>query len=307
MKKSKVILPIIIPAIISGCQTTSTASSSKDCGYYENNQPEYVLSDSGKQYITNHVKSTNVGSHEPQFKNKKYFDPVINNAFKFSDTSSKKPFYSSLQQDDIFEIDKKLYIYSGYKMVKIITSTCQVFWYERENYARATLSGIRRADGKELNIQDHKFILGKNNLKEFIIPKATIKEDKFKNTIKIIGLYDNGMMFRDWGSIKTRKMNDNSVQLYADVKFLKDWAHLDHAYDEDANRRKLTRIDTDVDCSGVFLGCWLTETIGIDLPISYLQQKTDGFKVKVAGKKELVLNVSSYQVKQILDAIKDFQ
>lgn len=312
---------IAISFLVTGCQTTAPkatlATSSVNtpseqttklgCGYDENNQPEYELTDLAKQYVTNSIKSTPNGNYDPQYNNKKYFDPVVNNTFKFSVETQKNKFYERFQKDDIFELNGKPYIYSGYEMVKIITSSCQVFWYERGNYASQTMRNIQRADGNKFGLTDYQFILGDKNINEFQPPKAKIVHDKFKNSIKITGLYDNNMMFRDWGSTKTGKLDDDYVQLYADVKFLGEWAHLDHAYDEDANRRKLVKIDTDIDCSSDVLGCQLTETIGIELPISYLETKPNGFEVKVSGKQERVLKISSYQTAQILDAINTYK
>jgi len=156
-------------------------------------------------------------------------------------------------------------------------------------------------------LDDYKFILGEKNLKPFQIPPAKIENDKFKNTIKITGLYDNNMMFRAWGSTKTGKLNDSNVQLYADVKFLENWAQLEQAYDENANERKLVKIDKDANCSNKYLGCQLTETVGVELPINYLKTKPNGFELKVSGKQERILKIASYQIKQILDAVKNLE
>ncbi|WP_312517825.1 hypothetical protein [Stutzerimonas nitrititolerans] len=315
--KWKLALPTLsLSLLIAGCQATAPTATSDssngktakaECGFYQTDQPEYELTQLAKQYVTNSVRSTPNGSFDPQFRNKNYFKPVIENTFKFSLDTQKQNLYNELQKDDIFELDNQPYVYSGYEMVKIVTSTCQVFWYERGNFASITLENVKRADGRELSLNDYKFILGEKNLKPFHIPPAKIEHDKFKNTIKITGLYDNSMMFRAWGSTKTGKLNDSNVQLYADVKFLENWAHLEHAYDEDANQRDLVKIDKDANCSNKYLGCQLTETVGIEIPISYLKTKPNGFELKVSGKQERILKIASYQIKQILDAIKSLE
>lgn len=316
MKWNLALPAISLSLLIVGCQATAPTVNSgspsgktakAECGFYQTDQPEYELTQFAKQYVTNSVRSVPGESFDPQFRNSNYFKPVMENTFKFSLDTRKHSFYNKYQKDDIFELGDQSYVYSGYEMVKIITSTCQIFWFERGNFASLTLANVQRADGKELSLSDYKFILGEKNVKPFQIPPAKIENDKFKNTIKITGLYDNNMMFRAWGSTKTGKLNDPNVQLYADVKFLENWAHLEHAYDENANQRKLVKIDKDANCSNKYLGCELTETVGIEIPISYLRTKPDGFELKVSGKQERILKIPNYQIKQILDAVKNLE
>ncbi|ANQ19622.1 hypothetical protein [Vibrio natriegens] len=145
-----------------------------------------------------------------------------------------------------------------------------------------------------------------------VVPQtAEIERDKFTGKFTIRTHYKDGMMFRAWGDNVSNKLVSDQVQLYADVLCWGEYCSLDSSYDENSNERKLMPIASDVDCSlvkytGDESSCKITETIGIDIPVSYLKQKRNGFEIKVMGRKSAIIKVSGDQVRQILEGIEPF-
>lgn len=296
-----------------GCQSTaptytgSNNSSSEECNFTEISGTSFTPTALTKRYITNSFKSS-PDSYDPQLSNKDYFAPLQTESFKFTGKTVPKKLASTFKKEDRIEIDGKPYVFNGFEWAEIVTESCKVYWYDRGNYVKLMKEDVVKSNGTDFTVIDYKSLLGTKNFHEFIIPPAEVTRDKFKETITVRGDYDDGILLRTWGSTRTNKLLDDTIQLYADVKFRENWAFLDSAYDEDANERKLTKIDTDTDCSAssLGLGCMLTETVGIEIPISYLEAKQNGFEIKVSGKSESIIKVKGYQVRQILDGIKPF-
>lgn len=299
-----------------GCQTTNKAIGVKSengtpqCGYEEMASNEYMLSEfiRGK-YITNVISSVSNSYGDPQFNNKEYFAPLAHQKFKFTDEEFKNAYYYlngnpkvNLKSDTV-ELNGVPYTYRNNSKVKIITEGCLEYWFERGTYITSTVQNVEKADGGNFILKDYFDVLGKNNL-SINNEKATIEHDKFTNTSTIKSSYDNKMLLRAWYKSSELK-KPKTIQLYADVVFLDSWGHLDTAYTDDSNVRKLTKIGTDVDCSGKSLigSCYLTETVGVEIPVEYLENKKDGFEVKVMGSGSKVIKVKGYLVKQMLDAL----
>ncbi|ELA9389658.1 hypothetical protein [Vibrio diabolicus] len=300
-------------SILVGCQSTAPtytgngSTSAESCNFAGISGTSFTPTAMTRRYITNTFNSV-PDSYDPQLSNKDYFAPLQTESFKFTGKTIPKKLASRFKKEDRVEIDEKPYVFSGFEWAEVVTESCKVYWYERGNYVKTMKEGVVKSDGTDFTIADYKSFFGEKNFREFVVAPAEVKRDKFKETITIRGDYDDGILFRAWGSTKTNKLLDNTVQLYADVKFRENWAFLDSAYDEDANKRKLTKIDSDTDCStsSLGLGCILTETVGIEIPISYLETKPNGFEIKVSGKSESIIKVKGYQVRQILDGVKPF-
>lgn len=310
----KIVALGITVSILAGCQSapqtytnsdnnSTNSNSSQPCDFNLIPGTSFTPTELTKQYITNSFKSE-PGSYDRQFSNKAYFAPLQTEAFKFTGKTEPNKYASSYRKENRIEINGKPYVYQADEYAEIATESCKLYWYVRSNYITNMQRDLNKTDGTDYTLADYQSLLGEKNFHEYTVPPAQVEVDKFKNIIKIRGDYDDGKFFRAWGSPKTNKLSSSSVQLYADVKFRSDWAFLDTAYDEDANRRNVTKIDTDTDCNEY--GCTLTETVGIDIPISYLKTKTNGFEIKVSGKRESILKVKGYQVRQILDGIKPF-
>lgn len=301
--------------LLMGCQTTSAPvvtsndSNVKGCGFEDMQVSEFALTSLSKKYVTNSISST-PESTDPQFNNKEYFSPVINGTFKFTGERVQKRSYEKYAKPETFQFDKVTYQFKGYDHEKIITNSCQTFWFERGNHVTLIKHSLEKVDGSSFTIDDYKSILNTENVTKYIAPKVKIKHDKFKKTILITGTKEGNSFFRAWGNTDTGKLTKNSVQLYTSVKFRDDWGFIDNAYDEDANMRKVVKIHTNTDCSSrlrkLGLGCSLTEDVGISLPISYLETKPDGFEIKLVGKREAIVRVEAYKVKQILDGVKPY-
>lgn len=308
----KIIAFSVAACVITGCQSTAPTykadvvdlnNSLGVCDFSAISGTSFTPTPMTRKYITNSFHSE-PRSVDPQYSNKAYFLPLQTEAIKFTGKTVPNKYASNYQEEDRIEIEGKPYSYNGYEYAEIVTESCKLYWYNSGNYITNMQRSFNKTDGTDYSLSDYKSLLGDKNLHEYIVPNATVETDKFKGIIKIHGDYDDHMFFRAFASTKTNKLASNSVQLYANVSFLGDWAFLDTAYDEDTNRREVTKIDTDTDCNTY--GCTLTETIGIDIPISYLRTKTDGFEIKVSGKRDSVLKVKGYQVRQILDGIKPF-
>jgi hypothetical protein len=296
-------------SILTGCQSTppTYTGTAESCDFNQINATSFMPTEMTKKYITNTFKST-PDSYDPQLRNKDYFSPLQTESFKFTGKIVPKTFSSQYKKEDRVEINGIPYVFNGYEWAEIVTESCKIYWYDRGNYVNMMKNGSVKSDGSEFTIADYKSFFGEKNFQELTIAPARVEHDKFKESIIIRGDDDDGILFRAWGSTKTNKLNDNNVQLYARVKFIENWAHLDLAFDEDANKRQLTKIGTDVDCSSssLGLGCTLTETVGIEIPVSYLRTKQNGFQIKVSGSREAIITVKGYQVKQILAGIEPF-
>lgn len=300
-------------SILTGCQSTAPTytgngtSSDNSCNYASISGTSFTPTVMTRRYITNRFKSS-PDSYEPQLSNKDYFSPLQTESFKFTGKTIPKKLSSTYKKEDRVEVDGNPYVFSGFEWAEVVTESCKLYWYDRGNYVKVMKEEVVKSNGTDFTIADYKSFFGEKNFRELVISPAEVERDKFKETITIRGDYDDGILLRAWGSTKTNKLLNNTVQLYANINFMENWAFLDSAYDEDANKRKLTKIDTDTDCStsSLGLGCKLTETVGIEFPISYLETKPDGFEVKVSGKSEAIITVKGYQVRQILNGVKPF-
>jgi hypothetical protein len=319
MKKSLSILLII--ASLNGCQSISSAPETVgntldngviDCGYENINSAEYVKAPDYKmKYITNIFSSDPTSISEKQFYNQSYFAPLATEKFKITSTEIKNKYYygtagepnSRLKKDNKI-IDGERYEYQNASDVKIITESCKVYWLKRGQYMDLTVRNLRLADGSEFKVSNYEDLLGSNNFMKFTAPEAKVTYDKFTKTSKIESTLDRNLMLRTW-------MKDNSVgrpkeiQIYADVRFLDKWGHLEKAFTETGIVTEITKIDTDIDCSTKRLlgGCSLTETVGVSLPYAFYESNKQGFEVKLQGTRSKVIKVKDYQIQQVLDAV----
>ena len=112
-------------------------------------------------------------------------------------------------------------------------------------------------------------------------------------------------MLRTW-SDSDMKTKPNEFQVYVDLGFIGDWGHITSARTRDGNKYSVAKIGTDIDCGGS-LGCYLTETVGVSLPISFLEENRDGFDMKFYGSQQKEITVSGYHVKSLLKGLEQIK
>lgn len=228
---------------------------------------------------------------------------------------------SSCTKDNITErtrlIQGELFVTSedDGRLLQVVNKSCQLA-YIGKGHSYEPDRIITRKDGNSLGEQDYKNMYGEDFHRKLEMQPVNIEKDKFNNTLTITGLsfqgldytlpyYDNNLrMFRAFGDLKTNKLVDDTVQLYVKLGF-SDWATIDRAYDEDSNLYKTLKIDSDAKCSSY--GCVHYETVGVNIPISYLITKKDsGFEMKFSGKQSRVMLIPKYLVRQILNGVEPF-
>lgn len=308
--------------LLAGCQTTSksnligkkvetqSGSVKQECGYDQIQSSEYrVADDYEMKYITNIFSTDPTASYEKNFNNPNFFAPLANEKFKFTSKEIKNKFYYNADGKPNFRLkkDNKIidgvrYEYQNASDVMVITENCRVYWFERSQYLDITSKGIKNADSSDLTAANYEEIMGPNNFWPFVPPSAEVYFDKFKKTTEIKSSFDSNVMLRTWARENSKP---NEIQIYADVKFLDKWGHLERAYTETGETADIVKIQTDVNCEtrSVLGACTLTETVGFSFPISFFESNRSGFEIKVEGTRSKIIKVKDYQVSQVLHAI----
>ena len=137
-----------------------------------------------------------------------------------------------------------------------------------------------KADAQPFNINDLTYAYGSNNVKP-VEYKVKVDVDDFADIATIKTEFQDKIMLRTW-SDSNLKTKPKEFQIYVDLVFFGDWGHIDSARTRDGKKHSITKIGTDVDCGGSF-GCYLTETVGVSLPISFLEKNKNGFDMKFYG------------------------
>lgn len=240
--------------------------------------------------------------------NYKYTDadylPLSGLKFKFTGTLAPKEFKSQNPYKKVITIDGVPVEFDSNIKSAVITESCHTYWFSGHinyDYITGESAGIfEKIDKTKLTVEDFKYVYGPDNVKPYA-PKVKIDVDKFAKTATISTEYQDSLMLRAWTDSGLSK-KPKEIQIYTEIMLL-DWAHFDRAISDDGNKRTLVRIDTDVrNCGGV-LGCQVYETVGVSVPLGYVEKNVEGFEVQVYGQQKKVIKVPKYQITSILEAI----
>ncbi|MFQ5346443.1 MAG: hypothetical protein ACE5ED_01195 [Rhodothalassiaceae bacterium] len=127
---------------------------------------------------------------------------------------------------------------------------------------------------------------------------ADIKYDKFVKSYDVSTPFYDNMLIR--GSVDAKSNRIIYVQLYTDLVFFEEWGYIETSIDTDGNRHEVTQISSDVDCYSEFLGCELTEGIGITLSKDFLESHRNGFEIKAYGAQEKIITVPRQLIESFL-------
>lgn len=319
-KKNVFMLLIILVFFISSCSTSSfnkkpekfVDGSSKQCSYSAIKGPEYrvsgVLAEDPYLYVTvdeNSKYSFEEYSPYDQTKNRENYGSLLSQKFKVLErnlgmgSGVSNAYTNSDGYDKQILLGNNIFEYRDPGKMKIVTEDCSVYYIKSEIDPSRYDYNFKKGDGSELDDTDYFNLLGKAvrvaNL------EAKVEYDKFKKIYRI----STPMIFDQYllrGVISGESKKLVSVQLYAIVKFLGDWGHLDRAYDEEGERHELVKISADAKCS--LLPCLLEETVGVELSMAYLQRHLDGFSIKVYGKQEQEIKIPSALIISFIDGYK---
>lgn len=310
--KTKLIV-IALTASMTGCMTTQQATEST----------MVPTKSVDSQQVKNCVYDSMPGSEFSYIGDPKYFslyfeddqgylgrsnigETLKGKKFKFS--GNLKPGATAINTyPKVLNIQGKDYSFASNVDTAVMFEGCSTaLWFKGHvNYnALIEKRSFEKIDKTPFNAQDLAYAYGTKNVKEASY-EPIITTDEFDDSSTIKTEYQDRMLLRTWSN-STLTKKPKSFQVYADLLFLHDWGHIRTARTKDGKVHELTKIDTDVDCSGSF-GCSLTETVGVTLPISMLQKNPNGFQIKFYGTREQVISVSGYHVKTLLEGIKKIQ
>jgi hypothetical protein len=140
-----------------------------------------------------------------------------------------------------------------------------------------------------------------------------VESDQFSKDITLtgVGVLINPLggtvrkwFIRSWINKDTHAV---SHQLYVSISYTGDWKFFQWAADDTSKTLEVVKIDSHVDsCSGGFLGCDLSETVGITLDDATLRGRaTQGYQIKLSAKSgdALILDISPEQITKQLAAV----
>lgn len=278
--------------------TKSSPSLNSSCGYENMPSSEFVYTGNEKYFSLyfesdrGYLGKSNLGK---DLVGKKFkFSGNINQS---SGAINKYPKIINIEGVD-YEFD------SNVKTAVMFEGCTSALWFKgHTNYQ--TIQGkekFNKVDGTSFTVEDLAYAYGTTNVKPAVY-EAIIETDEFADTATIRTKFQDRVLLRAWSNKKlTKKPKD--FQLYADLLFLNDWGNVKTARTKDGKAYTLTNINKDADCSRI-TGCALTETVGVVLPISLLENNKDGFQVKFYGTKQQVVNVSGFHVKSLIKGLSE--
>lgn len=147
-------------------------------------------------------------------------------------------------------------------------------------------------------------------------PPASVKveDSKFENAVTFIGIEGRhvGNQYNRYflRSFMNKKSGQVAHQLYVSDHYDGYWEIWSRANSEDAQPLEFVSISRDVVyCGSGYAGCSLSEVFGAFIPDTDLRTHQDGYSVKFYAKsgKQMVIRLSSEQIRKQLKAIDDFQ
>ncbi|MET4695230.1 hypothetical protein [Endozoicomonas lisbonensis] len=308
----KSFLPIATAVfLLTGCATTSQNNNSSaenapksinenQCHY--NNMPgaEFIYVGTPKYFSlyfegdNGYLGKSDIGT---KLKGKK---------FKFSGNLAQEKSYQKKYRKILNINGNDIQFDSNVKTAVLFENCETALWFKGHvNYDRVQNEDtFIKVDGQPFNVNDLAYAYGTNNVKPAEY-KANIEIDGFAKRATIKTEFQDKVMLRAWSDSKM-KTKPNEFQVYVDLGFLGDWGHITSARTRDGNKYSVTKINTDVDCSGN-LGCYLTETVGVSLPISFLEENKNGFDIKFYGMQQREVKISGYHVKSLLQGLEQIK
>jgi hypothetical protein len=140
-----------------------------------------------------------------------------------------------------------------------------------------------------------------------------VENSQFESFVKFQGIEErypgsefNSYLLRSWVN-KTN--NQAKHQLYVSNYYNGSWTVWVNANSQDAQPLEFVSISRDVIFCGADTGCSYSEQFGATIPDTMLKTHQDGFSVKFYAKtgKEMVITLTSQQIRQQLKAIEAFQ
>jgi hypothetical protein len=139
------------------------------------------------------------------------------------------------------------------------------------------------------------------------------EESQFENPVRFLGIQErhtgnpyNRYFLRSWVNKTSGEVNH---QLYVSDYYSGSWAFWTQANSQDAQPLEFVSISRDVVDCGSSVGCLYSEHLGVTIPDTTLKAHQNSFAVKFYAKtgKEMVITLTSLQIRQQLKAIDDFQ
>lgn len=286
-------------ATLSGMKTIETdnygpavyTDNSSSCPYQSITGNEYIVTDSFK-YEYSSIFYFDGYMFDPAQNRKSNYTSLELQPFKVVETGLNTGFIrqtnSSYKGEERIILNDNIYTRNQNLSSKIITKDCSIYYINGKKPIEKIKEGIAHSDGSNLSDTDLINLLGKSSLEvEALEPRITY--DKFNQTTSISTPSFKNVRIR--GSVNHRSKNIEWSQIYLDLVFNEKWGEIHSAVDEFGNRHPITKIDTDVDCSGY--GCKLTETIGVNVTKSFLKKHRQGFEIKLYGKQTKVVKVAA--------------
>lgn len=283
--------------LLTGVLACLSVTAYANCNYDQIGGDAYRVTDlTGKYMSQSFVLSDTTSTFMHSSNNKKYLD-FVNTDLKVLKTNVPTKYTQELRKSrtDNVLIDGKLYKRNLAGTTKFVTPSCKTIYYT----SNLPSNDFRKADGGKLTDQDVLHIFGESLTP--IAIKARSKYDEFDDMYSIsTDLFDDDYLLRGNYSKKTGKLV--VLQIYLINRSITGWMHFSTARDTNGNSYDISKIDSDADCSLSSMGlpCTSIETVGINISEELLRKNPEGFKLKLYGKQEKVIEISPEVIKPFL-------
>jgi hypothetical protein len=295
LMKSKFLLTVLFSTL------TSLAYAEDKCGYSQLAGTEYQITDDFKKYITNSFDAF-PNRQDYQQGSINDYQSINNNNFKILNTSVRtvpsQGYLTSNYRYSELNLDGAAYILDKSFNTEVLTSDCKKFYMDSSSF-KTIQYAIKRADLQPITKKDYFDLIGSAIEKKTI--GASSQYDKFEKQVEIKTDYFDRYLIRGYYNPTTKKLN--FAQIYATLTFMDDWGSISSAKDTDAQPHRVTKIDSNADCKSKILGCFMKETVGIDVSEQFLRKHKNGFEIKLSGKKSTILSVSGDVVTAFLNEL----
>lgn len=271
-----------------------------NCNYENINSSSYRVSELSNKYISlDFLLSEKSTSFSHSLDNKKY-EWIANSEFKVLKTGVPTKYTqerngSSLSRYQEIDLAGKLYKRDTVGTTEMITADCKKFYYKGD---RPT-DHLVKSDGSKLSDADVLHIFG-SSLTPITIT-ASSKYDEFDKMHSIsTTMFKGEYLLRGHYNETSKKLE--IAQIYLISSSVLGWQHFQTAKDLNGNSYTITKIDADADCKGASMGlpCITKETVGININEELLVNNQEGFKLKLYGKMEKVIEISPEVIKPFL-------
>lgn len=277
-----------------------TTSVYANCNYDQINSPEYKVDEITSKYMSNSfVLSEKTGLFSRSLNNRQYAD-FANSNLKVSRTNVPTKYTQELYRSktDNVVIGGKSYTRDRYVTTEFITPSCKTIYY----MGGMPKNDILKANGEKLDDQDQLHIFGGSITPVSI--KAKSRYDEFDGMYSLsTDMFDDNYLIRGNYNKKTGQLV--VLQIYLKNLSFTGWSHFKSARDTNGGSYSVTQIDNDVDCSSKSVGlpCKITEVVGINITENLLRENPNGFKLKLYGKQEIIIEISPEVIKPFLEEL----